>query len=374
MTTSAHASSDSAEHPRTIPDAATVLVLNSGSSSLKFQLLDPTAEEVFASGIVERIGLDNGVARLETGSVTQPFSGEVPNHVVAMEVVMRLFEQAGLSLEEANVVAVGHRVVQGGARFSAPKLIDSWVRDQIKDLGALAPLHNPAAVDGIDAARKLFPAIPHVAVFDTAFFHDLPDEAAPLSAPSSSLPALTREAVEACLRQALVGGRVVVCGTTLAELCAALRGAGAPPNVTIDSSLVDVNSSYSYVLWCHDFADTSIVAEVDGRAVGFVTGYRRPADPSTLMVWQVAVDDDFRGHGIAAKMLHQLFDRVRRSSVVAMHTTISPDNVASQRLFASVARDRGLDFVRRDLFAVDDFPDAHQPEDLYMLEPKVGEP
>ena len=177
MTTSAHASSDSAEHPRTIPDAATVLVLNSGSSSLKFQLLAPIAEEVFASGIVERIGLDDGVARLETGSVTQPFSGEVPNHVVAMEVVMRLFEQAGLSLEEANVVAVGHRVVQGGARFSAPKLIDSWVRDQIADLGALAPLHNPAAVDGIDAARKLFPAIPHVAVFDTAFFTSLPEAA-----------------------------------------------------------------------------------------------------------------------------------------------------------------------------------------------------
>ena len=144
--------------------------------------------------------------------------------------------------------------------------------------------------------------------------------------------------------------------------------------IASDSQVLDVNSSYAYVLWCHDFADTSIVAEVDGRAVGFVTGYRRPADPSTLMVWQVAVDDDFRGHGIAAKMLHQLFDRVRRSSVVAMHTTISPDNVASQRLFASVARDRGLDFVRRDLFAVDDFPDAHQPEDLYMLEPKVGEP
>ena len=90
---------------------------------------------------------------------------------------MRLFEQAGLSLEEANVVAVGHRVVQGGARFSAPKLIDSWVRDQIADLGALAPLHNPAAVDGIDAARKLFPAIPHVAVFDTAFFTSLPEAA-----------------------------------------------------------------------------------------------------------------------------------------------------------------------------------------------------
>ena len=177
MTPPAQAASDSAEHAPGIPEAATVLVLNSGSSSLKFQLLDPVAGEVFASGIVERIGLDHGVARLETGTVTQPYKGEVPDHTVAMRVVMQLFEDAALSLEEANVVAVGHRVVQGGARFSEPTLIDSWVRDQIAALGALAPLHNPAAVDGIDAARKLFPAIPHVAVFDTAFFTALPEEA-----------------------------------------------------------------------------------------------------------------------------------------------------------------------------------------------------
>lgn len=170
----ASTSSDSAESAPRVPAAATVLVLNSGSSSLKFQLLDPVAEEVFASGIVERIGQDHGSARLETGSVTQPFQGEVPDHVVGMQVVMQLFEEAGLSLEEANVVAVGHRVVQGGARFSSPTLIDSWVRDQIADLGSLAPLHNPAAVDGIDAARRLFPGIPHVAVFDTAFFTQLP--------------------------------------------------------------------------------------------------------------------------------------------------------------------------------------------------------
>lgn len=144
--------------------------------------------------------------------------------------------------------------------------------------------------------------------------------------------------------------------------------------IASDSQVLDVNSSYSYVLWCHDFAETSIVAEVDGRAIGFVTGYRRQTDPSTLMVWQVAVDDEHRGHGIAAGMLHKLFDRLNGRGVVAMHTTISPDNVASQRLFASVADARGLRFERRDLFAADDFPDAHQPEDLYLLEPEVHEP
>ncbi|MEE4022681.1 diaminobutyrate acetyltransferase [Gordonia sp. PKS22-38] len=144
--------------------------------------------------------------------------------------------------------------------------------------------------------------------------------------------------------------------------------------IASDSKVLDVNSSYSYVLWCHDFASTSIVAEVDGRPVGFVTGYRRQTDPSTLMVWQVAVDDVCRGHGVAGTMLHRLFDRCQRSGVVAMHTTISPDNVASQRLFESVANARGLRFERRDLFAADQFPDAHEPEDLYLLEPELIEP
>ncbi|ASR03790.1 diaminobutyrate acetyltransferase [Gordonia rubripertincta] len=144
--------------------------------------------------------------------------------------------------------------------------------------------------------------------------------------------------------------------------------------IASDSKVLDVNSSYSYVLWCHDFADTSIVAEVDGRPVGFVTGYRRQSDPSTLMVWQVAVDDSMRGHGVAASMLHHLFDRANRHGMVAMHTTISPDNIPSQRLFESVAKARGLRFERRDLFAANTFPDSHEPEDLYMLEPEIPEP
>ncbi len=144
--------------------------------------------------------------------------------------------------------------------------------------------------------------------------------------------------------------------------------------IASDSKVLDVNSSYSYVLWCHDFAATSIVAEVDGRAVGFVTGYRRQSDPSTLMVWQVAVDDEVRGHGIAATMLHELFDRANRQGMVAMHTTISPDNIPSQRLFGSVAKARGLRFERRDLFPANAFPDSHEPEDLYMLEPEIPEP
>jgi acetate kinase len=156
-------------------EAETVLVINSGSSSLKFQLTDPDTETVFATGIVERIGQESSDARIEAGGAFVPFTGEVRDHTEGMRVVARLFDQVGLSLADAHVAAVGHRVVQGGARFTSPKLIDNWVRDQIFDLGSLAPLHNPAAVDGIDGARALLPSIPHVAVFDTAFFSQLPD-------------------------------------------------------------------------------------------------------------------------------------------------------------------------------------------------------
>jgi acetate kinase len=168
--------SDAAELGPGTPPAgtSTVLVLNSGSSSLKFQLLDPEAGAVYATGIIERIGLDHGTGRITAGDAYGAHQGEVPDHVEAMRAVTSLFDQVGLALADASVVAVGHRVVQGGARFSTPTLIDSWVRDQIADLGSLAPLHNPAAVDGIDAARRMLPDIPHVAVFDTAFFAGLP--------------------------------------------------------------------------------------------------------------------------------------------------------------------------------------------------------
>lgn len=134
-----------------------------------------------------------------------------------------------------------------------------------------------------------------------------------------------------------------------------------------DTEVLDANSSYAYVLWCHDFAQTSIVAESAGNPVGFVTGYRRPDQPDVLMVWQVAVDADQRGAGIAARMLTDLFERVRAAGVTSLHTTISPDNIGSQRLFAAAAAKLGLHIRSEPLFAADVFPDAHQPEDLYIL-------
>ena len=156
----------------------TVLVINSGSSSIKYQLIDPDAGESLASGIVERIGD-------VTGSITHKHAGEktvidepVPDHGFGLAEVLRLFEEKGPSLTEANIVAVGHRVVQGGHYFSGPALIDDDVVARIEEFVPLGPLHNPAHLKGIEVGRELLTDVPHVAVFDTAFFQDLPEEAA----------------------------------------------------------------------------------------------------------------------------------------------------------------------------------------------------
>ncbi|MEE2034594.1 diaminobutyrate acetyltransferase [Rhodococcus chondri] len=135
-----------------------------------------------------------------------------------------------------------------------------------------------------------------------------------------------------------------------------------------DSEVLDVNSGYAYVLWCRDFAETSVIAadEYD-RPVGFVTGYRRPESPQTLFVWQVAVDADQRGRGVAGQMLDTLLDRLRPSGVTRLETTVSPDNSASIAMFTALARRRGTHITRTDLFAPDDFPDSHLAEDLYTI-------
>lgn len=131
-----------------------------------------------------------------------------------------------------------------------------------------------------------------------------------------------------------------------------------------DSQTLDVNTSYSYLLWCRDFASTSIVAEVDGRPGGFVTGYTKPESPDTLMVWQVAVDDTHRGRGIARSMLEELVDRV---DVRWMETTITDDNAASIGLFTKFADGRDADISRSELFTTEHFPDDHDPERLYRI-------
>ncbi len=134
-----------------------------------------------------------------------------------------------------------------------------------------------------------------------------------------------------------------------------------------DSRVLDLNSSYAYLLWCRDFSATSIVAEVDGRVVGFVSGYTRPSEQETLFVWQVAVDEDQRGKAIAGRMLGALMDRTAPLGVTTMETTISPDNEASIALFTALARRREVPITRQNLFSPKDFPDGHEAEDLYTI-------
>ncbi|MEU6225724.1 diaminobutyrate acetyltransferase [Streptomyces sp. NPDC047042] len=151
-----------------------------------------------------------------------------------------------------------------------------------------------------------------------------------------------------------------------------------------DSKVLDLNSSYSYLLWCRDFAATSVVArDADGDPVGFVTGYVRPDRPRTLVVWQVAVDAGHQGRGLAGALLDALARRVgAEQGLTTLETTITPDNSASQRLFTSFARRHGASVEREVLFEADLFPsdpagpagpdDPHDPEVLYRIGPLTG--
>ncbi|MFC9734786.1 diaminobutyrate acetyltransferase [Streptomyces roseolus] len=139
-----------------------------------------------------------------------------------------------------------------------------------------------------------------------------------------------------------------------------------------ESGTLDVNSSYSYLLWCRDFADTSAVARAeDGRPVGFVTGYLRPDAPGTLLVWQIAVDAAYRGLGIAGALLDHLSERVAGTRPLdAVETTITPDNEASERLFGAYARRHGARVSRTVLFPSAAFPaPGHEAEVLHRIAP-----
>ncbi|GAA2975941.1 acetate kinase [Microbacterium terrae] len=166
---------------------STVLVVNSGSSSFKYQLIEMDGETTLASGLVERIGDAEGRAK-HTVFAPAATAGEgaatfteatykrrlpIPDHTAGFRVMLEAFAENGPALDAHPPVAVGHRVVHGGARFFEPTLVTPLVEINIDELSVLAPLHNPANLAGIVAAKKAFPAVPHVAVFDTAFHQTL---------------------------------------------------------------------------------------------------------------------------------------------------------------------------------------------------------
>ncbi|MFJ5552771.1 acetate kinase [Streptomyces sp. NPDC093225] len=160
--------------------ASRVLVLNSGSSSVKYQLLDMADGSRLASGLVERIGEETSrIAHTPAGGAAErEQTGPVADHGAALKAVAAELAADGLGLDSPELAAVGHRVVHGGTRFTAPTVIDDEVLDEVRSLVPLAPLHNPANITGIEVARALRPDVPQVAVFDTAFHATMPEYAA----------------------------------------------------------------------------------------------------------------------------------------------------------------------------------------------------
>ncbi|MFI6561952.1 acetate kinase [Streptomyces sp. NPDC050534] len=160
--------------------ASRVLVLNSGSSSVKYQLLDMREGSRLAAGLVERIG--EQTSRLKhtclTSGDTRERSGPIADHDAALKAVAEELDRDGLGLDSPDLAAIGHRVVHGGMFFTEPTVIDDEVLAEIERLIPVAPLHNPANLTGIRTARALRPDLPQVAVFDTAFHTTMPESAA----------------------------------------------------------------------------------------------------------------------------------------------------------------------------------------------------
>ncbi|GAA5118521.1 diaminobutyrate acetyltransferase [Haloechinothrix salitolerans] len=169
------------------------------------------------------------------------------------------------------------------------------------------------------------------------------------------------------------GGGIVTVGDVVIDHPTKADGA-AFWRIARDSRKLDLNSSYAYLMWCHDFASSSVVARSNGDAVGFVMGYRKPDAPDTAVVWQVAVDASQRGKGLAGRMLDAMYASLLNDGVRYLETTITPDNDASIALFSSFANRWGAELDRGELFAVSDFPDEHEREDLFRIGPLVTPP
>lgn len=157
-----------------------VLVINAGSSSLKYQLYDMTDESVLAKGLVERIGMDSSIlTHKPTGKQEVTEVSEILEHTTAIRKVLANLtdKEHGVIDSISEINAVGHRVVHGGETFKASALVDGAAKSEIRRLFDLAPLHNPAAVMGITASEVNMPGVPQVVVFDTAFHQTMPEKA-----------------------------------------------------------------------------------------------------------------------------------------------------------------------------------------------------
>ena len=156
-----------------------VLVVNCGSSSLKYQLIDSDTEAVLAKGICERIGIDGRLVYQKAGLDKEITDADMPTHKQAIQMVLDALvnEKTGALKSLKEIDAVGHRIVHGGEKFTKSTIITDEVLKTVEECNELAPLHNPANIIGVNACKELMPDVPMVGVFDTAFHQTMPKEA-----------------------------------------------------------------------------------------------------------------------------------------------------------------------------------------------------
>ncbi|MGB5370713.1 MAG: acetate kinase [Flavobacteriaceae bacterium] len=163
-----------------------ILVINAGSSSIKYQLLEMPSEKLHCEGMVERIGASNAILKYGKGDIQIETNEEVLTHRHALERITGFLmdRESGVISDTREIDTVGHRVVHGGNRYSKTTLIDQQVKDQIREFSPLAPLHNPHNLEGILMAEQVFPSAKQVAVFDTAFHQTMPVKARKYAIPN----------------------------------------------------------------------------------------------------------------------------------------------------------------------------------------------
>ncbi len=156
-----------------------ILIINAGSSSIKYQVITMPSESVICEGLVERIGSKDAVLIYKTGKEDLKETCEIPHHQIALKKITDLLldSKRGVISDTKEIEIVGHRVVHGGNSLTKTTLISDQLKEQIKELSTLAPLHNPHNLEGIVLAEKTFPSAKQVAVFDTAFHQTLPAQA-----------------------------------------------------------------------------------------------------------------------------------------------------------------------------------------------------
>ena len=154
-----------------------IMAVNAGSSSIKFQLLEMPSEQVIASGVMERIGLPEGIFTIKYNGKKEETHPVLKDHAVGVQLLLDSLIEKGILKDLKEINGVGHRIVQGGEYFKDSTLVDEEVVRKISDLADLAPLHNPAHIIGIKAFQKALPEVPEVVVFDTVFHQTMPEEA-----------------------------------------------------------------------------------------------------------------------------------------------------------------------------------------------------